>query len=260
MSCLEATPVLGTAFRGLGDTAHGASSRSQPERARRKVPGTVGTGLMPGPAEQCSCCPGPAQHVQKLGPRLGTRGSPAMSALRWLGWGPGRGRDGPRAHSGGSARPPRPSGPRKGGGSLRVQVPNGVRPESSPFQPDVRAGQRPPGWVVGRGPEGAGDAAGRGWARRVWAVAGRAVSAPLGTGLWSRPGTCAACVRTVTEVPSGSVHPGGADRCCGPVLFPCVRRSSEVCTLLRRSKGTLPSVGPDCWLVWVAGGRGPSCS
>lgn len=33
------------------------------------MPGAVGTGLMPGPAEQCSRCPGPAQHVQKLGPR-----------------------------------------------------------------------------------------------------------------------------------------------------------------------------------------------
>lgn len=49
--------------------AHGASSRCQPKRARRKVPGAVGTGLMPGPAEQCSRCPGLAQHVQKLGPR-----------------------------------------------------------------------------------------------------------------------------------------------------------------------------------------------
>lgn len=36
-------------------------------------------------------------------------------------------------------------GPQKRGGPLRVQVPNSVRPESSPFQPDIQPGQRPPG-------------------------------------------------------------------------------------------------------------------
>lgn len=76
-------------------------------------------------------------------------------------------------------------GPQKWGGPLRVQVPNSVRPESSPFQPDIQPGQRPPGWMTGYGSEGTEDVAGRGWARRCGAVAGER-SLPL-LGEWSLP-------------------------------------------------------------------------